>query len=223
MAVSDRSGGKALIPFLFVLLVVATWVATWVAIGCRGKDRAIPPTPRPSPAEREAAAAAFDRYRRPDLLIAALGLHGGERVADLGAGRGYLTFRLAEAVGKSGLLVATDVDAAALAELRERVEKTAAAPRARIEVRQVPLDDPGLADERYDLILMSEVDQYLPDRTAYLRRLTAHLGPTGRLVVCNRQAYRQPVLSAARAAGLLLKGEDRSLPAHFLLFFGAHP
>jgi SAM-dependent methyltransferase len=155
---------------------------------------------------------AFDRYRRPDLVVAALGLRRGARVADIGAGRGYLEPRLVAAVGATGHVVATDIDGAALEALR------AASPE--VETRRVAADDPGLGAETYDLILLSEVDHYLPDRESYLRRLARNLAPGGRIAVCNRRPFRAPVLAAAARAGLAVVGEYDGLPAHFLIFLG---
>jgi ubiquinone/menaquinone biosynthesis C-methylase UbiE len=189
--------------------------------GC-GDGRAPAAAPRRSALERARAAEALDRYRQPDLLIARLALREGDRVADVGAGRGYLTFRLARAVGPRGRVVATDVDAAALAALSAAAEKTTRTPpHAPIEVRRVAPDEPGLGDERFDLILLSEVDHLLPDRAAYLRRLAARLAPGGRIAVCNRRNFRGALDAAARAAGLRALGEATDLPAHFLVFFGA--
>jgi ubiquinone/menaquinone biosynthesis C-methylase UbiE len=155
------------------------------------------------------AQAAFDRYRQPDKLVAALGLHAGDVVADVGAGRGYLTHRLLNAVGAGGRVVATDIDFAALQQI---------APAANLELRKVPPNDPSLEARGYDLILLSEVDQYLPDRVDYLKRLERALKPGGRIAVCNRRNYRAPLVEAARTAGLRLAGEYTGLPAHFLVF-----
>ena len=178
---------------------------------CEARPDAPPPSPSPSSPE------AFDRYRRPDLLVAALGLRPGGRVVDVGAGRGYLTRRLAEAVGPTGRVVATDIDAEARAVLRGQEPGPGLAP---VETRVVPPDDPGLGDEKYDVILLSEVDQYLPDRRAYLVKLRRHLAPGGRIAVCNRRAYRAPLLAAAAAAGLAVLADDEQLPAHHLVFLG---
>jgi len=76
--------------------------------------------------------AAFDRYRQPEKLIASLHLETGAAVADVGAGRGYLTHRLAAAVGPRGRVVATDIDFAALQQIG--VAKSGEAP---IEIRKV--------------------------------------------------------------------------------------
>src|SRR4030095_12939357 len=51
-----------------------------------------------------------DRWQQPDGVIEALRLRPGDRVADLGSGGGYFTFRLAKAVGPTGHVYAVDVD-----------------------------------------------------------------------------------------------------------------
>jgi predicted methyltransferase len=153
-----------------------------------------------------------DRYRQPDKVMAALGLRAGQRVADVGAGRGYLTFRLAEGVGPGGRVVATDIDDDALAALR--AHRPAA---ANVDVRKVAPDDPGLERGGFDLILLAEVDQYLPDRVDYLNRLEAALAPGGRVAVLNRLPFRAPLLAAADRAGLVVQGELHGLEGQYLV------
>lgn len=175
--------------------------------GC-SKAAPIDVDPAPDPA--------YDRYRRPDLLLAALALRPGDRVADVGAGSGYLTFRLAEAVGEPGRVVATDVDARALSAI------TARAARRRlpqIEAHPVAPDDPGLAPGAFDRVFLAEVDHLLPDRAAWLRRAAPALNAGGRIVITNRMTYRQAALDAARAAALCPTAETNDLPAHFFIQF----
>jgi ubiquinone/menaquinone biosynthesis C-methylase UbiE len=157
-----------------------------------------------------------ESYRQPDRVVAALGLAAGARVADVGAGTGLVTFRLAAAVGPTGRVVATDIDDAALVRLREH-------EAANVEVRKVAAGDPGLEPGGYDLIFLSEVDQYLPDRVDYLRRLRAALAPGGRIAVTNRRIYREPMVAAAATAGYDVVGEVQGLPAHFLVFLRMKP
>jgi predicted methyltransferase len=175
-----------------------------------------------------AEASAYDRYRRPDLLVSALGLEGCERVADIGAGAGYLTIPIAHALGSCGRVVATDIDANALDRLRARIHGDASL-RA-IEPRLVAPNDPGLGGERFHLILLAEVDHLLPDRADYLRRLRAHLDEHGRIAISNKRWDQDALVRDARAALLAgpLSSEaapslPHSLPGHFLLFFGASP
>ncbi|HEY8146054.1 MAG TPA: methyltransferase [Kofleriaceae bacterium] len=169
----------------------------------------------PAPAARAMSARDYDAWRRPDALVAALGLRPGDAVADVGAGRGYLTGRLAAAVGPSGRVVATDIDAPALAELAGLPPAPGAAP---IETRRVAADRPGLEAGRYDLILLAEVDHYLADRAGYLRQLSAALSERGRIAVSNRLQHRAALLAAAREAGLVIQAEHTAeLPGQFLV------
>lgn len=161
--------------------------------------------------------AAYDRWRQPDALVAALAVPPGARVADVGAGNGYLTFRLARAVGPAGRVVATDIDRSALAALAAaRAEHPAEG--AWVRVRAVAPDDPGLEPGAYDLVLLAEVDHLLPDRAAYLGRLTAALAPGGRIAVSNR-AYRRGGLERdAARAGLRVSDAPIAMADQFLVF-----
>jgi cyclopropane fatty-acyl-phospholipid synthase-like methyltransferase len=153
-----------------------------------------------------------DRYRQPERIVAGLALAPGMRVADVGAGRGYLTTRIAAAVGSSGRVVATDIDRAALVAIPR-----APARSAPIETRVVKRDDCGLEPGAYNRILMAEVDQYVPDRVDYLRQLARALAPDGFIAVSNRLTYRAPLVDAATRAGLRVTEEPLALPAQFFV------
>ncbi|MGC4079590.1 MAG: class I SAM-dependent methyltransferase [Rubrivivax sp.] len=157
---------------------------------------------------------AYDRSRRPAEIVAALDLKPGYKVADLGAGRGYLTFRLADAVGPHGRVVATDVDGDAVQTLLAR-----AAGRTGVIVRRARPDDPGLEPSTYDLVLMSEVDHFLSDRVAYLAKVKGALAPGGRIAVTHARALRAPLEAAALEAGLSVVRDYDALPNHYLLVF----
>lgn len=159
---------------------------------------------------------AYDRYRRPDLLLAALDLHPGQIVADVGAGSGYLTFRLAEAVGASGRIVATDIDDRALRALAARAARRRL---PQLETRHVAAADPGLTPQSFDRVLLAEVDHLLPDRAAWLRRAASSLKNGGRIAITNRRSFQSAALDAARAANLCPISETNDLPGHFLLQF----
>jgi 2-polyprenyl-3-methyl-5-hydroxy-6-metoxy-1,4-benzoquinol methylase len=194
-----RRGLGAFPGWTLVLLVVTAGAG----LGCRAAAPAA-----------AAAAAPLDQdgYRRPDLLVAALHFGPGAAVADVGAGAGYLTHRLAARAGAGGHVTATDIDAAALARIG--ASRPGEAP---IETRLVSPDDPGLERARYDLVLLSEVDHLLADRTAYLRKLAGTLTATGRIAISNRLVFRAPTLKAGEQAGLHQVADYTGLPGQFLI------
>lgn len=162
--------------------------------------------------QSQAQPTTLDRFRQPERVVAALDLRRGQRVADVGAGNGYFTFRLAEAVGVTGRVVATDIDDRALEALRAHRPAL-----KQVVIRKVTPDDPGLERATYDLIFLSQVDHYLGDRAQYLERLRAALAPKGRIAVTNRLGFRDPLLSAAQQAGLRVVRDVEGLSAHFLV------
>ena len=117
---------------------------------------------------------------QPSKAIAALGIKPGQVVADVGAGSGYYTVRLAERVGPTGQVFATDIQPERLDLLRARVK------RARLDhvqfVRSTETD-PRLPEGRFDLILMVDVYHELARPQDVLRKLRASLKPDGRLVL----------------------------------------
>ena len=64
----------------------------------------------------------FDRdsWQQPDAVIEALAIRPGSTVADIGAGGGYFSFRLADAVGPNGRVYAVDIDEDMVAYLKKK-------------------------------------------------------------------------------------------------------
>lgn len=161
--------------------------------------------------------AEFDRERRPDVIIATIGLEPGDVVADVGAGTGLLTVHVARAVSPGGRVVATDVDAAVLDMLDARIGD--AGLGAIVERRVVGPSDPGLEKATYDVILLAQVDHYFDDPAAWLRAATTALKPQGRVVITNRIHHRAGAMAAAEAAGLRLVREVTDIPGQYVAVF----
>lgn len=153
----------------------------------------------------------MDAFRQPQKLMVALSLRPGQRVAEVGAGGGYLTPYLAAAVGPSGHVVATDIDEESLRALRRRTDKL-----VQVTTRYVQPSQSGLEPAYFDLILLADVVHLLPQPAAYLSALCASLRPGGRIVVSGRIDRRAVLVQAATQAGLLLSDLSVELPAQFV-------
>lgn len=121
-----------------------------------------------------------EREEQPSKALKALDIKAGQVVADVGAGSGYYTVRLAEHVGPTGRVFATDIQPEMLSMLRAR------ASRARLDNVELVLSadaDPCLPEGLFDLVLMVDVYHELARPQEVLRKLRASLKPDGRLVL----------------------------------------
>jgi ubiquinone/menaquinone biosynthesis C-methylase UbiE len=121
-----------------------------------------------------------EREEAPSKAIAALDIKPGQVVADVGAGSGYYTVRLAERVGPSGKVFATDIQPQMVALLQQRVARDRL---TQVEVVLATETDPRLPSNRLDLIVMVDVYHELARPQEVLRQLRAALKPDGRLVL----------------------------------------
>jgi len=126
-----------------------------------------------------ACAAARDR-RESDRIAELLTVRPGMRVADVGAGNGEWSEDLAERVGESGCVWATEVDEDDVAQLRERMEHAGLDP-----VRTVLGDsiDTGLPDACCDAILLRLVYHHFTHPEPMRASLRRALRPGGRIAV----------------------------------------
>jgi ubiquinone/menaquinone biosynthesis C-methylase UbiE len=121
-----------------------------------------------------------DSWQQPDKVIAALNLHSGDVVADLGSGGGYFTFRLARAVRPSGKVYAVDIDK----DMIELVNKQLAeAPEKNVETIIATPTDPLLPEKGVDLIFTANTYHHIADRVAYFANARKYLRPGGRIAI----------------------------------------
>jgi predicted methyltransferase len=168
-------------------------------------------------------------WQRPDQIMDALGIADGSKVADVGAGAGYFTIRLARRVGPRGVVYATDVQQEMLDVIRRRVarEKLENVRTSRGEGTSTGLP-PG---HQLDAILVVDTYPEVKDRVAFLRDLSTALKPGGRIGIVNykpggggpgpspSEGVRVPqamVEADARAAALRVAG-SQNLPYQYLL------
>lgn len=104
----------------------------------------------------------------------------GMTVADIGAGDGYYTIRLAQRVGAKGRVLAQDIDSKALGRLAQRVE------RERLDNVSIKLgagDDPRLPENSFDRIFLVHMYHEVQEPYAFLHRLWPALAKGGQVIV----------------------------------------
>jgi predicted methyltransferase len=174
---------------------------------------------------------ARDAWQKPAELVAALGVRRGGVVADVGAGTGYFSRRLAEAVGPEGTVLAVETEPNLVVHVRRRAERERT-PNV-VPILASP-DAPRLPVGLVDLILLVDTYHHLDDRRTYLPALRRFLRPGGRVAVVDwhkrdlpvgppldHKLAREQVLDEMTASGFVLDAEHGMLPYQYFLVFRA--
>jgi ubiquinone/menaquinone biosynthesis C-methylase UbiE len=129
-----------------------------------------------------------DAWQRPDDVIRELALRPDQVVADLGAGTGYFTIRLARAVPK-GKVYGIDLSQGML----DWIEKRAAREKlSNVATILASPDDPKLP-KGIDLLLVVDTFHHITDRVAYFQRIRGQLARGGRVVIIDYKPGELPV------------------------------
>ena len=121
----------------------------------------------------------------PDLALRLLRIRKGATVADIGAGSGYFTIRMARIVGPEGKVFASDIQAGMLNLLQQNVAK---AKLANVVPVLGAADDPKLPADSVDLAIMVDVYHEFSEPQRMLQRIREALKPDGRLVLLESRA-----------------------------------
>ena len=172
-----------------------------------------------------------DAWQKPDQIMDALSIADGATVADIGAGAGWFTIRLARRVGPNGTVYAQDVQRQMLEAIRRRVTREGL---LNVRARLGTGANPNLPERAIDAILVVDVYPEVDDRVTFLRNLALALKPNGRVGVVNYKpgqggpgpsptegvrVERGAVEADARAAGLRVLARE-NLPFQYLLVLG---
>jgi ubiquinone/menaquinone biosynthesis C-methylase UbiE len=165
----------------------------------------------------------------PDQALDIIGIKKGAVVADIGAGSGYMTMRMARRVGANGIVYANDIQPAMLDLLDKRLKKGKVT-----NVRPIlgAPDDPKLPAESIEMALLVDVYHEFSQPQAMLRHLHDALKTGGRLVLLEyrkedpaipiRPEHKMSVAEAkmeVEAEGFRLGRVDDSLPRQHVLIF----
>lgn len=171
-----------------------------------------------------------DAWQRPDQIMDALGIADGATVADLGAGAGWFTIRLARRVGPNGRVYAEDIQPQMIEAITRRIQREGL--RNVTTILGAP-DDPRLPAGKLDAVLMVNVYHELEDPVALLRNVARSLAPKGRLGIVDftkdgggpgppldERVDPERIMRDAEAAGLRRLARETFLRYQFLLVFG---
>lgn len=170
-----------------------------------------------------------DIEEAPDTAVDALDLKAGQTVADIGAGSGYMSIRMAKRVGPTGRVLAEDIQPEMIDILKQRLTKeriTNVTPVLGL------IDDPRLPEGSVDLMLLVDVYHEFSEPQKMLRGMRTALKPDGRLVLLEyrkedptipiRLEHKMTVGEAkleVEAEGFTLSKVDERLPRQHILIF----
>lgn len=165
-------------------------------------------------------------WQKPDQVLDALTLDRKALVADIGAGTGYFSVRLAKRVTE-GKVFAIDVEPDMLRYLSERARREHLNNVIPVVANQ---ESPNIP-EPVDVILIVDTYHHIDDRAAYFSRLKKSLRPQGRLAIVDFKPdspegpppeHRIPaekVTEELKAAGYSLVTAHSFLPRQYFLLF----
>lgn len=129
-----------------------------------------------------------ERDREADQVMNFLNIAPGMTIADIGAGDGYFTVRLARRVGPSGRVIATDVVPEHLARLRARVAQEGL---SNVDFELGTPEDPALPAASVDVALLVRMYHEIEQPYAFMWRLRDALKPGGVVAISERERATQ--------------------------------
>ena len=170
-----------------------------------------------------------EREEAGRLMISRLGLREGQTVCDLGSGNGYHSLMMARLVGKTGRVLAVDIQPEMLSMLRERARKQ---HLDNVETIVGELHDPRLPDNTLDLVLAVDAYHEFSHPEHMLQAVHRSLKPDGRLVLVEfrledpaipikplHKMSRKQILKELEPNGFRLVEEYNGLPWQHMMFF----
>ena len=173
-----------------------------------------------------------DEYQQPEKVVEALNITPGMVVADVGAGSGYFTRRFVKAVGKTGHVLAVDIEQKMLDYNKQELEKLGIANRASFILAKP--DDPSLSQNSVDLVFLCNAYHHVEHHLDYWAKIKSALKPDGRVVIIDfyhdersgklsfskhHLVPRERVIENMEKVGLTLSKEHTFLPRQYFLEF----
>ena len=218
---------------VWILCVGCFACVTCLAVAGLGADQKPPGSGRLFPPQELGLLEAPDRdlWQRPDPIMDSLGIADASVVADVGAGSGWFTIKLARRVGPRGIVYAQDVQLEMLNAITRRVQREGLQNVRPILGRG---SDPRLPARSLDAVLMVDAYHEIEDRVTMLANIARALKPQGRVGVVDfkldgtgpgpsleERVSPDVVVKDAERAGLRLIRQEPFLAYQYFLIFGA--
>jgi len=167
-------------------------------------------------------------WQKPDLVIDQLGNVNGKVVADLGAGTGYFSRRIAY---KGAKVIAIDIDPLAIKWMEEQKERFPVELQERLVIRKAEPDNPMLNPNEVDMVLLVNTYSYIENRVSYFTNLMQAIRPGGTIIIIDFKKKPTPfgppmkerldvadVQSELRSAGYsIVKVDEESLDYQYII------
>lgn len=177
-----------------------------------------------------------ESWEMPDRIVRSLPIPGKDAViADIGAGSGYFSRRLALEV-PTGTVYAVDIDDEFRAHIESQREGWGT---PNIQPHLAFYDDPALPERSIDLVFVANTYAFLRARVDYFKKVRTALKPGGRLVIVDFRPEATPpaefapdpkyrlshdaIVTELAQAGFKLEREEDFLPHQYFLVFAVGP
>ncbi len=136
---------------------------------------------------------AFSQIRReewqpPEMIMDSVGVKPGMVIGEPGAGRGYLTFYLAERVGKEGKVYANDISESSLNVIEKRIKKEGI---KNIEIVMGEIENPRFPVKNLDMVIMVYVLHMLDKPLEFMENIKKYMNPNTPLVIIEKNTLKE--------------------------------
>lgn len=149
-------------------------------------------------------------WQKPGLVIEKLGDISDKVIADIGAGTGYFSFRLAPRAKK---VIAIEIDEALIKYIDSSKINLPSEKQDILETRLAKSDNPMLKDNEADIILIINTIAYIDDLPSYLKILKKGLNTNGKIIIVDYKMKKLPINSPPKSERIYLDKLEELLEA----------
>lgn len=185
-----------MITFRFLLIITLCVLCS----SCKDQEQPVQPkqeTEVIEPTHSKGPKATRDErmsWQKPDLIIEALGDISDKTIADIGAGIGYFTFKL---LPKSKKIIAVDIDQEMIDVLESFKNSLPEKSRSKLDIRLAEPQDPKLAENEVDIVLIVNTVAYIQPRVEYFKNLKKKMTRDGKIIIVDFKNKRLPEYTIA--------------------------